>query len=447
MYTENLVSIEKEMLSFLVQFPGYRDWIGKGTFVSREGHRIYDKIVELADDINNTEPISYMLLKRYLPSEMDENLDEIAEFKHYYFDDEDEIFKHINSLLYEANKNKIVYRTKYQLKEVNDLINMRKFHEAQEMLQEITILDVKGILPMKQLLSESLKEVRYFKSGTSLDSLIGELGTGTMLAMAGEPGTMKTYFSMWYIFNILENNPDFIAVYFEKEMPASDIALRMLAYIREEPLSTIYAEIGDNREEKDILKYSKSGEDLLKRFIVIPGHQFNNAHDIGRYIRKYKANIYCIDYVQLMAMNKDMNLGTMQFMTELKNITIATKTFGILLSQVNNKEVAKRKVRISKATDMQYGSVIEQHCSQIVTLFCPNIAYKGLQLFEQYQYSPEDYFVFAQKSRNSENYTSAKFYKILKNGFFNDIVGYYEMQRMSAWLNKYTMQKEDKRYS
>lgn len=361
----------------------------------------------------------------------------------------------IHGILFDLEKEKSTFLNRLSLTKAIQLLDDGKLDEADYIVSSVKIKPIEKIRETEELIRGSLTNSRVFSSGTRLDDTIGLLRTKSMLAVAGEPGTMKTYFSMWYMLEILKKNPTYTALYFEKEMPDTDIGLRLYAYLLNYDMKSINDLLFGGRQEdliktyKEVINKDPDLKSLMERFIVIPDHKFDNPADIEKYIKMYKADIYCIDYIQQMIAESDMVKGTKTFITELKEITNSNDCFGILLSQVNDKEVARRSYRVAKHTDMQYGTVIVQNCSQIITLFYPHKIFEGVQPFTTERYKEWFYYTFAQKVRDAKSPKSVNFFEVMPNGFFKDINDTSKYKQMESWLERYkneAMEKEKKSY-
>ena len=449
---ENMLKAEKRLLSLFFNKP-----------------LLIDDFNELSLHTDIAKAIFSKLHKEYKERQLKKSIDQLSAI--CWFDNEPHLKTAIKNIfstsldLFDINS-EVLNNLLFDLeKETQKIININKLENAQkllisndiaeadEILSSVRLKPVESLQNTSDLIVDSLNNAKIFKSGLQLDKYTGMLSTKSMMAIAGEPGSMKTYFAMYYILEILKTNPTFTAVFFEKEMPAADIGMRLLSYVVGNDIQSIKSLLFGNKKEELISTYNKIinndpvKKSLIDRFIVVPDDKFNHSGDIEKYIKRYKADIYCVDYLQQMIRHSDVTSGMNILVSELKDITNSNDAFGILLSQVNDKELARRNNRIPSQTDMQHGTRVIQNCTQTMTLFNPNKVYKGGQPMAHNHYRPEDFFTVTHKTRDTrEPKNICPFKTSMKDSFFQDIVDVKEYERMTNWLELYETKMKNNSY-
>lgn len=359
----------------------------------------------------------------------------------------------INDLIFNLEKAIRKAKTQEALQKALQFVQEDNMQEADQIVASLHIQPVEALKDTYSLIAQSLNESAVFKSGLQLDKYTGLLSRKSLMSIAGEPGTMKTYFSMWYIINILRTNPTFTALYFEKEMPASDIALRIASYIIGQDMQTLKSMMFDKQGDSILENVNKliannpEYKSIFERFHIVDDYRFNSVADVEKYIKRYKADVYCIDYIQQMVNDSDINGGITQVTTELKQMTNNNNCFGIILSQVNDKDIARRVDRIPKDTDMQYGTRIKQNVAYSISLFYPHKAFGGKipigKCLSSY------YYTIIGKTRDSVNEKDVcPFIIDMKNGFFQDLTNVEDYNLTYNWFSSYReyVKNEESKY-
>ena len=449
---ENMLKAEKRLLSLFFNKPLLIDDFNSHSLYSEIAKSIYNRLSKeyrergLKDSISqltaicwfDNEPALKTAIKNIFLTPLD------------LFDINTEV---LNNLLFDLEKETQKIENLNKLEEVQKSLVSNDINKADEILSSIRLKPVESLQGTADLIVDSMDNARIFKSGLQLDKYTGLLSTKSMMSIAGEPGSMKTYFAMYYILEILKVNPTFTATFFEKEMPASDIGLRLLSYVIGDDIQSIKTLLYNRDKEKlisiykDIIKADPEKKSLLERFIVVPDYKFNHTGDIEKYIKRYKSEIYCIDYLQQMIRDADVTSGINILMSELKDMTNSNDSFGLLLSQVNDKELAKRNNRIPQQTDMQYGTRIIQNSEQTITLFNPSKVYAGGQPMTHNHYRPEDFYLIAHKTRDAkEPKNICPFKTSMKDSFFKEVTDTKEYERMTNWLDLYQKSMKNNSY-
>jgi len=356
----------------------------------------------------------------------------------------------LNDIIYELEKEKIKEKNKSILKELYNAIESNDNIKAEEYVASLVLHRVESVKNTNETITDTLSNITLFKSGTRLDNYVGLPRTKSMIGIAGMPGTMKTYFSMYYIINILKQNKDFTALYFEKEMPKDDIALRLTAYFMQKDIEFLNHYLFNKKSDelvkmyKDVVKSNDEYKSLLERFIMLDSGDFSNVVDINKYIKRYKAKIWCLDYIQQMC-EYDINSEMNKIPTYLKDITKENDAFGIVLSQVNDKEIARRENKIPLETDMQYGTRLQQNIVQQISLFYPYKQFKGQQPMTTNKYEPNFFFCVINKARDAkEPKNVVPFFTAIDDGFFKEVTKVEDLSRMENWYLNYVSKTNEK---
>lgn len=453
MQLRNMLSEEKIILNVLLQKPQLIADFNVNYFYTDLAKRIFAVIYKEVKERNVTSALSDLVVLLWFDkkAELQQAINNIlkTQIDLWSFN-----AKTINDLLFNLEKAVSKAKAEDALETALKHVREDKMVEADQIVTSLHIQPVEALKDTYSLIQQSLNEVNVFKSGLELDKYTGLLSKRSLMSIAGEPGTMKTYFSMYYIINILKNNPTFTALYFEKEMPASDVALRIASYIIGKDMQTLKTMMFDKKGNdilNDVTKLINNNPEyksIFDRFHIVDDYRFNTVADVERYIKRYKADVFCIDYIQQMVNESDINGGITQTTTELKQMTNNNDCFGIILSQVNDKDIARRIDRIPKDTDMQYGTRIKQNVAYSISLFYPQKAFEGNipigKCLSSY------YYTIIGKTRDSTNPKNVCPFQVnMQNGFFEDLKNAEDYNNTMNWYDSYKkwVDNEGKKYS
>ena len=327
-------------------------------------------------------------------------------------------------LMYEIIKKEIIKYNDYELdNEFNSILQMlikRKdqINVINTLYKSINLIEngneLEGIINAKsisytgalsipdtiELLDNSIDNTNIFLTGIkSIDKNTMGFAKGNLLTLAGDTGSMKTMITLWMCLKILEANENFTCIYFEKEMPIKDIARRIASYITQ--IDTLTLMDNEYKAENKLLIRDKIEKDpkiknLLDRLILVPNTNFSNAEHIYAYISKYKADIWCLDFLtQLGAdtVSTDFNRHTMIQAALLKNIIADTDSFGIVITQIKKNSSRQRSNKIPQIDDIEWSGSISQYSAYIFSTFYPYYYYPNV--------IKEYYFLQGLKNRHS----------------------------------------------
>lgn len=257
----------------------------------------------------------------------------------------------------------------------------------------------------KDLMLSALNESTGFKTGIkAIDDYAGGWYMGNILSICGDTGSQKTRTSLWMTIKILEANPTFKAVYFEKEMPVKDIARMMLArYVGIKHDHIIKATPEEREEMKESVKLITSNEaikSILDRITFISPIDFSTVTDIWKIVQKVGANVWVLDYIALLdgdaKGSSDKAFVVMDNIKRIKDITHQTNSFAIVLNQLNKGTVERRLNKIPVLDDMEWSSDIKKLSAYVLATFFPRNYYANVQ---------DNYFYLVSlKNRDKGNY-------------------------------------------
>lgn len=227
-----------------------------------------------------------------------------------------------------------------------------------------------------------------FPSGIAqIDNDTGGWLRGNMMALAGDSGSQKTMLSMWLSLQSLMANPEQRLLYFEKEMPITDVARRLVSHLLAIDSRELMRMTNKPLEHADeilrLVENIKSAlgdvanpvADALQRFIPIEREMFKNAADMWEIVETYKADMWVLDFATMLEPESgtiDDNSMRHEFVT-LKAMLENTNTFGIVLSQLKQSNgVDGRANKIPLIGDMEWGKHLRQFASWIFSIFYPS---------------------------------------------------------------------------
>jgi replicative DNA helicase len=235
----------------------------------------------------------------------------------------------------------------------------------------------------------------------NVDKFIGGYARGMIITIAGDSGHMKTTLALDKSFRIAEANPNIKVAIFSKEMLATDLMKKQISRICGIPTSKIF---GQDYDKEYVKKKMMAVEPWCNnRIRIINPNSFSGVVDIAKIQMTYKFDVWFLDFIQLLEFAKtasnssDYNIQIGQNMRNLQALALATKSVGIILSQVK-KGIEHRKVRKPTVSDIEWSGLIKQLSSYIFFSYYPG-KYYGFDVI------PDDYYyLIAEKTRFAENF-------------------------------------------
>lgn len=247
------------------------------------------------------------------------------------------------------------------------------------------------------------KEGDVVSSGYKLiDNFIGGYARGMIISIAGDSGHLKTTFALDKAFRMAEANPNAKVGIFSKEMLATDLMKKQIARVCGIPTNEIFSQKYDKEYVRKKMMSIEAWRD--NRIRIINPNSFSGVPDIARIQMTHRFDFWFLDFIQLLEFSKaannssDYNIQIGQNMRNLQSLALATKSVGIILSQVK-KGVEQRKIKKPTISDIEWSGLIKQLSSYIFFSYYPG-KYYGFDVI------PEDnYFLLAEKTRFAENFT------------------------------------------
>lgn len=234
-----------------------------------------------------------------------------------------------------------------------------------------------------------------------IDKFLGGYARGMIITIAGDSGHLKTTFALDKAFKMAEMNPSAKIGIFSKEMLATDLMKKQISRICGIPISQIFSQAYDkDYVKKQMMKIDAWREDRIK---IINPNSFSGVSDIAKIQLTHNFDIWFLDFIQLLEFSKavtnssDYNIQIGQNMRNLQSLALATKSVGIILSQVK-KGIEFRKAKKPTVSDIEWSGLIKQLSSYIFFSYYPG-KYYGFETL------PEDYYyLMAEKTRFAENF-------------------------------------------
>lgn len=258
-----------------------------------------------------------------------------------------------------------------------------------------------------------------------IDKFIGGYARGMIITIAGDSGHMKTTLALDKSFRIAEANPNIKVAIFSKEMLATDLVKKQISRICGIPTAKIFSQDYDkDYVKKKMMEIEPWRNDRIR---IINPNSFSGVNDIARIQMTYRFDVWFLDFIQLLEFSKtasnssDYNIQIGQNMRNLQALALATRSVGIILSQVK-KGIEFRKSKKPSISDIEWSGLIKQLSSYIFFSYYPG-KYYGFDVLP-----PDYYFLIAEKTRFAESFT----YPLKVNpelGYFEEIQSADERQK------------------
>lgn len=239
---------------------------------------------------------------------------------------------------------------------------------------------------------------------------------GNITVIAGDTGSMKTTSALWLIIKILQANPTYKAVFFEKEMPIADIMSKVISFFTKVPTGDIIRDkafgtdamdeifAGTHKMDSDGVKRSEICISILKRLKLVDTNEFNTIEDMLNFIEAEQADIWCLDFLTQMFGDAEnasaFNYKVMSGMNKIKRIVQRTGSTGIILCQLKKGTVEHRLLKVPLLDDMEWSGTIKQLANSVFMTFYPNMYYKEHLKGDEKQY----FYLINQKNRFGSTY-------------------------------------------
>lgn len=235
-----------------------------------------------------------------------------------------------------------------------------------------------------------------------LDAFIGGFTRGMIVTIAGDSGHMKTTLALDQAFKMAITNPNLKIGIFSKEMTSETMIKKQISYICGIPIKDIFTQNYD----KDYVKQKMMEVPAWKenRIRIVNPEAFTGVADIARIQMTYGFDIWFLDFIQLLEFAKqatsssDYNIQIGQNMRNLQSLALATKSVGIVLSQVK-KGIEYRKSKVPTISDIEWSGLIKQLSAYIFFSYYPG-KYYGFD-----KISNDRHFLLGEKTRFAETFT------------------------------------------
>lgn len=210
---------------------------------------------------------------------------------------------------------------------------------------------------------------------------------GNITVIAGDTGSMKTTSALWLIIKILQANPTYKAVFFEKEMPIADIMSKVISFFTKVPTGDIIANKTYGTDAMDkMLAGQHSQSDvcisILQRLKLVDTNEFDTIEDMLNFIESEQADIWCLDFLTQMFSDAEnasaFNYKVMTGMNKIKRIVQRTGSTGIILCQLKKGTVEHRLLKVPLLDDMEWSGTIKQLANNVYMTFYPQMYYSNL---------------------------------------------------------------------
>jgi len=344
----------------------------------------------------------------------------------------EEIQSYIEILLDRLQRRKI-----YALgKDIQDSISKgaNAFDTALRAESKIMSLTSRADLDTNQELLERVLEEKpgdVLSSGYKhIDAFIGGYARGMIITIAGDSGHLKTTFALDKAFRMAERNPTIKVGIFSKEMLATDLMKKQIARVCGIPTPLIFSQ----QYDKEFVRKKMMEVEAWRnnRIRIINPNSFHGVNDIAKIQMTYRFDVWFLDFIQLLEFAKsatnssDYNIQIGQNMRNLQSLALATKSVGVVLSQVK-KGIEHRRTMKPTVSDIEWSGLIKQLSSYIFFSYYPG-KYYGFEAI------PADhYFLIAEKTRFAETFH----YPMRVNpglGTFEEIDDVSQREKMTAKL-------------
>jgi replicative DNA helicase len=172
------------------------------------------------------------------------------------------------------------------------------------------------------------------------------------------------------------------------------------------------------------------------RIRIINPNSFSGVSDIARIQMTHRFDVWFLDFIQLLefakaaANSSDYNIQIGQNMRNLQSLALATKSVGIVLSQVK-KGIEHRRVMKPTVSDIEWSGLIKQLSSYIFFSYYPG-KYYGFNAIPA-----NHYYLIAEKTRFAESFI----YPMDVDpalGIFNELSDANEREKMTSLLRQVT---------
>lgn len=258
-----------------------------------------------------------------------------------------------------------------------------------------------------------------------------------VVVIGGDSGHMKTTLALEQSFRMADKNPTAKIGIFSKEMTSESLIKKQISRICGIPINKIFSQQYDKEEVKRRMMEVPAWRD--NRIKIVNPNLFTGVADIARIQMAQRFDVWFLDFIQLLefakgaASSSDFNIQVGQNMRNLQSLALATKSVGIILSQVK-KGIEYRESKKPTISDLEWSGLIKQLASYIFFSYYP------CKYYGQGKISDDRYYLLGEKTRFSETFT----YPMIVNpqlGIFTEVDSPSERTNYVNELNKLLKQR------
>jgi len=207
------------------------------------------------------------------------------------------------------------------------------------------------------------------------DFITNGLQKGNLIILAARPSVGKTSFALNLVANVATTtNPGAVIALFSLEMPAVQLAQRVLCDIGSIPMNSLSRGTAQDREQESLIsahsKISESKVYIDDTSTVKPGEILSKCRRL--YAAEKRIDLIVIDYLQLMASDKERRNDSKQ--NEISEISRMMKILAkemncpvLALSQMS-RGIESRDDKTPKLSDLRESGAIEQDADIVMFL-------------------------------------------------------------------------------
>lgn len=374
----------------LVQPEHFTEPKTRAIFEITKKHKVFDKIV-LWDKIKNL-PIAQSLDIDWVDIQ---NIDEFVR--------EEDIDSYYNILVDKHQKRELHEFGKYISSAMHKgedqfEVALRAQNVLSRMSSKVTLRTNKELL--ESVFQEQASDI-VLTGYNHVDEFIGGFSRGMIVTIAGDSGHLKTTLALDMAFRMAEENPSLRIGIFSKEMTDVTLVKKQISRICQIPTNLVFSQKYDKElVRKKMMEIEAWREDRIK---IVDPNTFHGVGDIARIQMAYRFDIWFLDFIQLLEFSKvigsssDYNIQVGQNMRNLQSLSLATKSVGIVLSQVK-KGVEYRKAKKPTISDLEWSGLIKQLSAYIFFSYYP-VKYYG-----ESKIAKDHYYLMAEKTRFAEGF-------------------------------------------
>lgn len=276
----------------------------------------------------------------------------------------------------------------------------------------------------QELLESVLNQKDDYVIDTGYDAInkfIGGFTRGNVQILAGDSGHLKTTLALDQAIRIATRNPTFKVGVFSKEMLSEELIQKWMSRELQLPMSKIIRKEYDPQVVKQIMNNLEIFKNNRIKFIS--PDSFRGVSDIVKMQMAERFDVWYLDYLQLLEFAKvagsgsDYNVQVAENMKALKQLSVASRSCGILLSQVK-KGVELRSIKKPSISDIEWSGLIKQLAQYIFFSYYPCKYYPG-------DFELNRYYILGEKTRFASLFT----YPLDANpefGIFREITSHEE---------------------